>query len=259
MRISRAQVTLILLVWLVVFLAAALLDRHVAQWVRSVHPLQSHEWLRRMLKWPGTFWFTLVIAAMVVLFHRRSIRAAAPLLLSGPLVGICYLMMKWAVGRHRPVIIIQPFDLHPFARGFAGLVHAESGLSFPSGHAAMAFATATCLSAILPRGAALFFLVAIAVAAERVLENSHYLSDVTAGAGTGILCGWAAVVVSRVIFATRSDQESLSVCPHPNPLPEGEGEDPHPNPLPEGEGEERDLALGSLPAQSDTRTSTGKS
>jgi membrane-associated phospholipid phosphatase len=29
-----------------------------------------------------------------------------------------------------------------------------------------------------------------------VLENAHYLSDVVAGAGLGILCGWIALQLS---------------------------------------------------------------
>ena len=52
----------------------------------------------------------------------------------------------------------------------------------------MAFAAAACVAAALPRWAAAFFLWAALVAVERVLENAHYVSDVVAGAGLGILC-----------------------------------------------------------------------
>jgi membrane-associated phospholipid phosphatase len=119
------------------------------------------------------------------------------MVIAGPLVGLGYLILKWIVGRRRPVIVAAPFDFHPFARGLGGLVHAESGLSFPSGHAALAFATATCLAAALPRWAPAFFLVACAVGAERVLENAHYLSDVVAGAGVGVLGGIVALALTR--------------------------------------------------------------
>ena len=59
-------------------------------------------------------------------------------------------------------------------------------LSFPSGHAACAFATATALSILLPRWRGAFYAVAVLVAAERVLENGHWLSDVVAAAALGV-------------------------------------------------------------------------
>jgi membrane-associated phospholipid phosphatase len=193
---GRGTSILLLLLWLVALAGAVLADRHVANWVRSSPPFGKHQWFIGLLKLPGNFIFALCVAALLVFFHRRSWRAAAPLLISGPFVGAAYIVIKWIVGRTRPVIIAAPFTFHPFARGIMGLMGAEKGLSFPSGHAAMAFATATCLAAALPRWTVPFFLVAAAVAAERVLENAHYLSDVVAGAGLGILCGWIALQLS---------------------------------------------------------------
>ena len=64
----------------------------------------------------------------------------------------------------------------------------------------MAFAAATCLAAALPRWTVPFFLAAAAVAAERVLENAHYLSDVVAGAGLGLMCGCVAVRFTQRTF-----------------------------------------------------------
>jgi membrane-associated phospholipid phosphatase len=116
------------------------------------------------------------------------------------MVGAGYLLLKWMVGRRRPIIIAMPFDFHPFARGIMGLVRAESGLSFPSGHASLAFATATCLTAALPKWWMIFFGIATCVGAERVLENAHYLSDVVAGAGLGVLCGWIALRITEKLF-----------------------------------------------------------
>ena len=195
---SRRVRLLLLLVWLLALAFALLVDRPVAEWVRQSSPIyHRHVKVIPILKLPGHYVFTICVAAMLTLFHRKRWQAALPLLMSGPLVGIGYLLIKWIAGRKRPVIIAAPFDFHPFAGGLHGLIHAESGLSFPSGHTSLAFATATCLAAALPRWAVLFFLGASAVAAERVLENAHYSSDVVAGAGLGVLCGWIALTLTR--------------------------------------------------------------
>jgi undecaprenyl-diphosphatase len=184
---------LIVLGWVALFAAALVLDRRVADWVRHAALYSRSSWFVPLLKLPGNFLFTLVVCILMVIFHRRSWRAALPLIVSGPMVGTGYLLLKWMVGRRRPVIIAAPFEFRPFAHGVMGLVHAESGLSFPSGHAALAFASATCLAAAMPRWTTVFFFVACAVGAERVLENAHYLSDVIAGAGLGVICGYMAI------------------------------------------------------------------
>jgi membrane-associated phospholipid phosphatase len=63
-------------------------------------------------------------------------------------------------------------------------------LSFPSGHAAVTFATATALERHLGwEKAALAYAVASYVAASRLHDNVHYLSDVVFGAAVGTIAG----------------------------------------------------------------------
>ena len=62
--------------------------------------------------------------------------------------------------------------------------------SFPSGHASAAFATATVLQRYYGRKIALpAYLVAVYTSASRLQANSHYPSDVVAGAALGIAVG----------------------------------------------------------------------
>ena len=185
----------------------------MAQWVRQTHPYPGSGPAVWAVKLPGSYPLVLAVAVLVAVFHPHSWRAAFPLIISGPLVGAGYSLLKWTVGRQRPKIVMAPFDFHPFHHGVIGLVHAESGLSFPSGHAAMAFAAATCLAAVLPRWAVAFFAIAGAVAAERVLENAHYLSDVVAGAGIGVLCGLVALYLSNRWLPIRA-----KTADDPNPI-----------------------------------------
>lgn len=62
--------------------------------------------------------------------------------------------------------------------------------SFPSGHASLTFATATVIERHLGwRASALGYTVASYVAASRLHDNRHYLSDVVFGAAVGAIGG----------------------------------------------------------------------
>jgi membrane-associated phospholipid phosphatase len=66
--------------------------------------------------------------------------------------------------------------------------------SFPSGHASVTFATASVLERHFGyRGAWPTFVVAGYVAASRLTENKHFLSDVLFGAALGMASGWTVV------------------------------------------------------------------
>ncbi len=66
----------------------------------------------------------------------------------------------------------------------------SGGWSFPSGHASFTFATATTLTRHLGwRAAVPTYLIASYVAASRLHENVHFLSDVVAGATAGFVAG----------------------------------------------------------------------
>jgi hypothetical protein len=63
-------------------------------------------------------------------------------------------------------------------------------LSFPSGHAAVTFATATVIERHLGwRKSVLGYAIASYVAASRLHDNQHYLSDVVFGAAVGSIAG----------------------------------------------------------------------
>ena len=66
--------------------------------------------------------------------------------------------------------------------------------AFPSGHASAAFATASVLERHLGyRGAWPTFVVAGYVAASRLHDNRHFLSDVMFGSALGVATGWTVV------------------------------------------------------------------
>jgi undecaprenyl-diphosphatase len=123
-------------------------------------------------------------------------------------------LVKWSVGRGRPisngVLNTHPFQIHPFNGGLAGLFIAKPGQSFPSGHASLAFAIATVLAFYFPRGRLILFGAAGLVAVERVLEGAHYLSDVVAGSGIGIIAACCATRVCQHHFAALYSRKSIN-------------------------------------------------
>lgn len=101
-------------------------------------------------------------------------------------------LLEYLLGRARPDLLISAGTY-----GFFPLKFAHHFNSFPSSHAAAAFAAATVLTFIWPRGRTLFFALAALAALSRVMLNAHFISDVIGGAFVGgalalVVCVWLA-------------------------------------------------------------------
>jgi undecaprenyl-diphosphatase len=93
-------------------------------------------------------------------------------------------LLKEAIGRPRP--------LNDFAELIASgavsvhvLFEPLRQFSMPSGHATLAFASATALARLHGRYAALFLGAAVLVALSRIYVGAHFPSDVVVGAAVG--------------------------------------------------------------------------
>ncbi len=94
-------------------------------------------------------------------------------------------ILKHAIGRPRPKFMhAGNLDLSP--------VSGSGWDSFPSGHAAAAFAVAIVLATKFPRVRWPIIAMAVAIAASRIIRGSHYLTDVAGGAALGCLMGMIA-------------------------------------------------------------------
>jgi undecaprenyl-diphosphatase len=69
--------------------------------------------------------------------------------------------------------------------------------SFPSGHAATAFAGATVLAAFLPRWRVPLFALAVLIGLSRLYNGVHFPTDVVAGAVLGGLVGLVVLRIAR--------------------------------------------------------------
>ncbi len=104
--------------------------------------------------------------------------------------GVGYILKK-TVKRERPYLVLE--GLSP--------VQAKTSYSFPSGSAAVAFASATTLTSSFPKWyvAVPSFGYAAAVSYSRIRSGEHYPSDVLAGAIVGAGSVWVSKKLTHLI------------------------------------------------------------
>jgi undecaprenyl-diphosphatase len=149
-----------------------------------------------LVKWP------LIMAAGCAFDAKRKCfpRAALAAGLAVTTTALLVTALKELFDRARPPVADPSLD--PI-----GIVPASA--SFPSGHAATAFAAAVAVAMVYPRLARPLLVLAGVVAVSRIYLGVHYVLDVAAGTLLGIAIGIAAAWVVR------------RVAPQPSPAPCG--------------------------------------
>jgi membrane-associated phospholipid phosphatase len=186
------RTVILIATWIIAFFIALSVDYPVAHWVHT-SGFGKHvegKWWAQVIKEPGEFRFTVIIAGILLLARQIRPKQAVFVVLAGVVSGANSLV-KWLVGRTRPYKLpgtyeLKPFTLHPFWHGLSGLFN-QHDLCFPSGHECTAGAMAVAVFLIWPRGAWVFIVLAIAVGIERPAENAHYVSDVIGAVGFAML------------------------------------------------------------------------
>jgi|GEM_PF-1269631 len=231
MTATRSRTIAVIGLWIAAIGLAMLADRWVAttasargipQFLKAQHSVYEYQRqngkivdfslsVADVLKWPGDYAATAVIAVFAAMAYPRRPRwhGGAFVLICGLLSGVNG-AVKWMAGRARPFKILgtkqeltvpHPFDFQPFYNGLNGMFGTPN-LCFPSGHAALAFANAAAIAILFPRWRWIAYAVATLTAMERFLETAHYFSDTVAAAALGIggahLLAWA--------FAARMDE-----------------------------------------------------
>jgi undecaprenyl-diphosphatase len=152
-----------------------------------------------VVKWP------LIAAVGCACDAKRRCfpRAAAAAALAVTTAALLVTVLKDIVERARPPVA-DP-TLEPI-----GIVPAST--SFPSGHAATAFAAAVAVALVYPRLGRPLLLLAVVISLSRVYLGVHYVLDVAAGTLLGIAVGFASAWVVRAI-APRPRARAASLDP----------------------------------------------
>lgn len=114
--------------------------------------------------------------------------------------GVAVAVYSWGRATNAPRVVHTGVDLLRAQILTAGLTYGlkasvrrerpdATGYSFPSGHASVTFATATVLQRHFGWKGALAYPLAAYVAASRLHENRHHLSDVVFGTAVGMIAG----------------------------------------------------------------------
>lgn len=166
----------------IVGLAAVVADRHPGL-DRRLFAYVNHgvgeSRVLRVLQQAGTPWVLPGTAAVAMLAGQHRLAVAAALAL--PVEKALEVGIKKARPTPRP-LYVEPTVLRDDAP--------VEGESFPSGHAAIAFAAATIIGRYVPTPAGVaLYAVAASAAVVRVSQGAHHPVDAVAGAALGVAIG----------------------------------------------------------------------
>lgn len=202
-------------VGLALLLGAFFLDKPVAAWVQQAEPMGhvKGDLVREFmfLEQFGQWACSLLVIAAVLLIDRLGRRRALALGIACLVTALASYLLKDLLGRPRPMTEI--FDgmlagdrAWQFGGPAMGFTHGSAWGSFPSAHTTGAFALACGLAWFYPRARGLFMMLALITAAQRVLHNAHYVSDVVGGA-------MLAITVSRLTLGWNWAGKVIGVLP----------------------------------------------
>ncbi len=193
---SAAAVLLSVCALILTFVGLFEWDVPLTRFVRSLYPPPGSDpnpWLLQFSNvgdrlGKGESLVILSLALLAVgygLKHPQWKDAGWQSLIAHGLAALSANILKHVIGRPRPKFMhAGNLELSP--------VSGSGWDSFPSGHAAAAFAVATVLAVRFPRARWPILAAAVAIAASRVIRGSHYLTDVAGGTALGCIMGMIA-------------------------------------------------------------------
>ncbi|MCW6508207.1 phosphatase PAP2 family protein [Lichenifustis flavocetrariae] len=194
------------------------IDRPFSTW-SATHLHAYREWFDALTHIVDPFLPLSALAILAAIAARLAGRNLVgpwrSILIAGMALAVAVMMKdqgKYLFGRLWPETWVEnnPSWIGTGSYGFFPLHGGRGWASFPSGHMTVITAPATTLSCSFPRLRPLLILACAAVAVGLLGADYHFLSDVIAGTGLGVLCGW--VVLSHTFAAP-----TASICPDTPP------------------------------------------
>jgi membrane-associated phospholipid phosphatase len=158
--------------------------RFDVQWSAAIaRVVEDRAVLGRVLKLPYHFFarWGFVIVPVALLAYRDRWRLLIGFGINMAVGAAAVHALKFLVGRARPNQGSGPFDFHVF-----GDPRLQFD-SFPSAHATFAMMLAALLGFYLPRWRPALVVLALMLCVARVTQERHFVSDVIAGGGLGIV------------------------------------------------------------------------
>lgn len=112
------------------------------------------------------------------------------------ITSVVVLGMKKIVKRPRPIVTEKTLITKNI---IANNMRCDKDYAFPSGHASIAFASATILAAFDKKRRWIYYAIAVLIAISRIYLQCHYFFDVLTG---GILGTYIAITVIKFRFKT---------------------------------------------------------
>lgn len=161
-------------------------DQAWYQWLGRTDGTRLFRLAQRVSLWGDIHTGWLLAAAALwgagfLLKRPRWRQAALACMLAAALAGVSTYLLRPTTGRPRPFTNLPD--------GFYGPQIRYQMNSFPSGHTATAFGSATALAVALPAAALPALAAAGAVGWARLYTRRHWPSDVLVGAALGLLAG----------------------------------------------------------------------
>ncbi len=153
----------------------------------SINGLAAHDrWLDPLMSGASRFGPYVLVFIFLLLWLWPGLRPARDRRQKAAVLGVASALI--ALGINQVIVHLwarpRPFLFHPAILVMPG----STDPSFPSDHAAFAFALAACLVVVNRRLGILALLLAALIGFSRVFTGEHYPSDVLAGAliGAGV-------------------------------------------------------------------------
>ena len=152
--------------------------------MRRVHRWRAPRWFRILMiaatrGGDGWLWYTLGL--ILLLYGGEQRFAAIGAGASSAAAGICLFRVLKRTSRRK-----RPCEIEPHC--WSSILPPDK-YSFPSGHSITAFAVAISIGLFYPELQISLLVVALLIAASRIILGMHFLSDVLAGSAIGVVLG----------------------------------------------------------------------